>query len=504
MNRLFPLWVLLIAIHSSGSAAPPLIMWNGREDTTGLEKVQYLKGISNKNIKSSIISGSLSDGSRCDMIIIEPSRGETKADISAIVFVAPYPHERFRTAQSLLAKALVCRLGCMVISIDVDDSPKSQWWGVPSFYVYPTAGYLRHVEDAILSLRKERGLASIPIFGLGYSAGGVMALYAAQSTRLEFAGVVAMELSQDEKNMPNVLENRVPTLLISPDTNLANRRIASLSRAENAGSLVDFVVTRSIVDMVEAADGGMYYRKAGGLYADDLAYCFIRDAVALDLVGKWPAAWQRKDVNIESAWGGWMMRPFVSSEDYMKLYELASHNYIEEVGAESCVIVAQPPFRRAGTIVLLRERQWSYLDGVRMASLLNQIGLTAIIGNAAGTDDVLKCLRIYLAGREEGSSKLILVNDGNIDWLQLVLSHKGNIETVILSPAEADKMTQGTRGTNFEEIAIISRKPKHEEVETAGASNYDSWIDFSGLMNVLKKMRFQSGTERDGNEPTEG
>lgn len=383
-NIVFACLIFSVSIFSYRLyGAVPLFL--GKEpNLSGLNRrITNVGNFSAKSIVESEYTETLETGRTVQVLVRLPFRNGTAAtNVSSIVFMAPYPNDQFRTARSTLANALVVRLGCAVVAIPMN-SPKEEYWARDRFYLYPNSPYFPLVERLIKQAREKFGTPDTPIFCVGTSGGAVMSLYLAQSKTLSLNGVVAFELSQDEEITPNLLDVRIPTLVLNPEDSPWNVRIAERhAKAVANGAQLEFCITRPIVTY-QAGQG--YYRRAGGQYANELAYCFLRDAIEAQKNGAWPQQWQRRKIKITLLQDNWEAEPYLSSDDFEKLYRLASHNACESSLDGKNSYAAEPPFYKKHAVLLLKKGIWNYLDQIRMGATLVRQGCSTIISSVPDT-----------------------------------------------------------------------------------------------------------------------
>lgn len=494
-----PLLVCLCLLGAGVAfALPPVFQEN--LDLCGLAKVQRIHGLSEKNIHETITEETLPDGRKLEIAVRLPFRGAKLPEkVNGVVFVAPYVNERFRTVRSPLANALVLRLGCAVVSISAEKRRPGDDPFLTS-YVYPTGGYHAAVERAILRVKAERGSEETPVFTLGYSIGGVMALYLAQSPALKVRGAVALELAQDRDIAPGILRGACPTLILNPEDSPWNAVAARLhGEAVEAGLPAAFVITRPIVSMDERAT---YYRKAGGRYSNELAFCFIRDAIAASERGAWPAEWRERKVAISTPAERWEESVLSSSEDFLTLYQLATHNHVEILDGGESAYTAAHPLRSECAVLVIKKGSWLYQDQARLAALAVQRGRAVAIcaapdGLAAAALIERQTARLRaVAG--EAPVILALAEDDDSEWLRSISEACSGARLVWLR-----------RGTAFSTpapdvlvgVAVLSARADYEpalDVSTI-LSAEPTWIvpaDFERLLDGLDRNKNAETAEK--------
>ncbi len=489
--------------------APPIFAENLA--TSGMPVVQRIQNVSEKNVFERIVTEHLPDGRVVEVAIRLPQRDGKIADrINGIVFVAPYVHERFRTARSPLARALVARLGCAVVSISAErlkpgDDPLTR------SYVYPGGGYYPVVEKTINEIKQTHGDFDTPVFAIGYCLGGVMAMYLSQSKTLSVDGVVALELTQTEEETPGLFEIGVPTLLINPEDSPWNAMIAARhGQAAEKGAPAAFFIARPIVD---ASLDGAYYRKAGGRYSNELAFCFIRDAIVAKAYKLWPQKWGLDTVRIEGIGASWEQQILSSGPDFTDLYKTLTHNRMEiqdnGTTAYSCV----PPFIMRRGVVFLKKGSWHPLDRVRLSATLVKHGCAAVVCSVPEADSVDEFVGKYIVQLKQlGLEISILTFDEVADrrWGSAVALAAGEAQFITLRRGEATELPQvkessisvtlmGREGYVPARDVVSPLVSEQTWIHPAAFDELVAWlVDESGAVSQVKKpaggkLRVESG-----------
>jgi hypothetical protein len=344
-------------------AKTPLIL-GAEENRTGLKQITNAGNLSPRSVWEREFTEKLEDGTEVEFLLRLPTTAGTPVTrVNAIVFIAPYPREKFRTARSLFANALVVRGGCAVVSLIGNNTKRDPTY----YYIFPRAGYVSLAETVLDRIKKEYGEPNTPVIAAGYSDGGVMAMYLAQSKAIKFSAAIAFEQSQNEESTPRQYDLDVPTLVINPENSPWNSRIARrCADATAASKPLQLCIARPVIDL---STPQAYYRKAGGRYANDLAYCFIRDVVEATALGQWPDNWRRKEIQIDGLLESRSLSVFSSGPDYDNLYKLLSHNEFEAVAPGHYVYSALPPFFRQQALIVLKKGVWNHQDQVMLAAL---------------------------------------------------------------------------------------------------------------------------------------
>lgn len=488
MKFLLPSLCLALGVLDAAFGAPPIFEEN--LELCGLPDVQRIRGLSDRAIEETIREETLPDGRKLEIAVRLPFReGKAAETVTGVVFVAPYVNERFRTVRSPLAKALVQRLGCAVVSICAEKKRPGEDPFLSS-YVYPQSGYHHAVEREILRIKAERGSEETPVFTLGYSIGGVMALYLARSPALSVRGVVALEFAQDTHIAPDVFKLSCPALIINPEDSPWNP-IAARRHGEAVADGVPaaFVVTRPVVDMDE---GARYYRKAGGRYSNELAYCFIRDAISSSSAGSWPADWRPRPAQISTPAGDWEESVLSSSDDFLSLHRLATHNYAEVLdGGESAYLAAHPNLRRHA-LVVLKKGTWLYPDQARLAAMSvergGRVAICAVPEDAAVPAFVSRQLE-RLSAPDTTVTVLALRDDHGSGWTRAVETACADARLIWLDRGDAYRAPDPTLPRS---VAHLRARAGHEPGREIGSllDTQETWIlpdDFKALLDLLAR-----------------
>ncbi len=455
---------------------------------SGLKKIHNAGNFSARNIHERLYQETLPDGRSVEVVVRVPMRdGAPAAKVNGIVFFAPYPREKLRTARSFFANALVVRLGCAVVSISVEGSDREVWDQRKS-YVYPASDVFGVVEKAVAETRRTYGEAGTPLVALGYSAGGVMAMYLAQSATFGADAVVAFEQSQGEDNTPGQYAVRIPALIINPEDSPWNARVARRhAEAVDQGAPMAFCVARPIVDVNPQ---NLYYRKAGGRYANDLAYCFIRDVIDAKAAGEWPARWAKRNIRIEAPGQAWEREFLGTSEDFAQLYALLGHGTYEALASGECAYGALPPFFRKRAVLLVKKGVWSYQDQVRFGAVLVHHGCANVICSvpddaAAGRYLPAQLSKLKATGLEV--TVVSLVEPGDEKWTDAVIRSTDGTPCVFVERGEALRLPDREEPRMR---AVFTARPDFDPQESFQSALFEetTWmnpLDFEALVRFL-------------------
>jgi hypothetical protein len=485
MHKLLIALAFLLAFRASVPASPiPLFIDQG--DPLGIEgRVTNVGNVSARTIHEEFFEETMPNGEALRFVIRVSKVGDNSAkEVSGIVFVAPTPTDTFRSSKMRLAAALVRRLGCAVVSIAID-TPRTDYWARPRFYVYPESDYYKCVENALARIREEYGGDRIPVFSLGVAAGGVMSLYLTKSDVVQFDGVVAIAMSQDEDVAPGLYDVEVPTLVINDEGSLFNPRIARLhSQYVDRSAPIAFAIGRPIIPFLDSTP---HFLREGGYYANELAYCFIRDAIEARSDGDWPGRWSKREIEIQGISESWTQTTFSSGEAFDTLYKLLAHNAYEVRESGEACFSASPPFLKRGAVVMVKKGLWTHEDRSRIGSLLIRSGMAFALVGLRGDDASSEYLASVLERVVETGlpTSLLVVADDDSEWSGRMAAAAGALPYFYARPAEKLSMPS-SRETGGEIGFSRVRKPEAFSGASSMLFAEPTWIQLEELHEFVK------------------